>query len=47
MSGIHNGAQAIIRKQQPTAIFSFRDCLALNLCGSATFECIPEAITSF
>ena len=47
MSGKYNGAQAIIKEQYPSAIFSPCGCHTLNLCGNDAAECIPEAITYF
>ena len=45
MSGKYHGAQAIIKEQYPTAIFSPCGCPTLNLCGNDAAECIPEAST--
>ena len=47
MSGKYNGAQAIIKEQCPTAIFSPCGCHTLNLCGNDAAECVPEATTYF
>ena len=43
--GKYNGAQAIIKEQYPTAIFSPCGCHTCNRCGNDAAECIPEAIT--
>ena len=45
ISGKYNCAQATIKEQNPTAIFSPCGCHTLNLCGNDAAECIPEAIT--
>ena len=45
MSGKYHGAQAIIKEQYPTAIFSPCGCHTLNLYGNDAAECIPEAST--
>ena len=42
MSGKNNGAQAIIKEQYSTAIFSPCCNHTLTLCGNDTVECIPE-----
>ena len=47
MSGKYNGAQAIIKEQFPTAIFSPCHCHTLNLCCNNAAECIPVLITYF
>ena len=47
MSGFHKGAQAIIMKNNPLAIFSPCGCHSLNLCGVRSAECCTEVITFF
>ena len=47
MSGKWNGAQAIIKEQYPSAIFSPYGCHTPNLCGNNAAVCIPEAIIYF
>ena len=47
ISGKYNGAQAIIKEQNPTAVFSPCGSHTLNSCGNDAAECIPEAITYF
>ena len=47
MSGKYNGAQAIIKEQCPTAIFSPCGCHTLNLCGNDAAEYVSEATTYF
>ena len=47
MSGKYNGAQAIIYKQYPTAIFSPFGCHTLDSCDNDAAERIPEAIIYF
>ena len=46
-SGKYNGAQTIIKKQYPTAIFSPCGCHTFNLCRNDAAECISEASTYF
>ena len=43
----YNGAQAIIKEQYPTAMFSPCGCYTPNLCGNNAAECISEASTYF
>ena len=47
MSGSYKGAQAIIMKNNPLAIFSPCGCHSLNLCGVHSAECCPQVITFF
>ena len=47
MSGKYNGAQAIIKEQYPSAMFSLCYCHTPKLCGNDAAECIPEAIAYF
>ena len=47
MSGKYNGAQAIIKEQYPTTIFSPCGCHTFNLCGNDAADCISEASTYF
>ena len=47
MPGKYNGAQAMIKEQYPTAMFSLCGWHTLNLCGNGAAECIPEAITYY
>ena len=47
MSGSYKGAQAIIMKNNPLAIFSLCGCHSLNLCGVHSAECCPQVITFF
>ena len=47
MSGSYKGAQAIIMKNNPLAIFSPCGCHSLNLCGVHSAECCVQVITFF
>ncbi|CAL4068470.1 unnamed protein product [Meganyctiphanes norvegica] len=47
MAGKYKGAQARIKEQCSTAMFSPCGCHTLNLCGNDAAECVPEAITFF
>ena len=47
MSGSYKGAQAIIMKNNPLAIFSPCGCHSLNLCGVHSAECCAQVITFF
>ena len=47
MSSKYNGAPAIIKEQNPTAIFSLCGCHTLNLCGNDAAECILKSSTYF
>ena len=47
MSGKYSEAQALIKEQYPTAIFSPCGYHAINLRSNDAAECIPEAITYF
>ena len=47
MSGKHKGAQKVILKENPLALYSPCACHSLNLCGVHAAECCPDAITFF
>ena len=47
MSGSYKGAQAIILKDNPFAMFSPCGCHSLNLCGVHSAECCAQVITFF
>lgn len=47
MSGRYKGAQSLILKENPLAIFSPCACHTLNLCGNDAAECCSEAVTFF
>ena len=47
MSGSYEGAQAIIMKNNPLAIFSPCGCHSLNMCGVHSAECCAQVITFF
>ena len=45
MSGIHNGVQAVMRRQNDLALYSPCACHSLNLCGNNAAQCCPEVVT--
>ena len=47
MLGIHNGVQAVMRRDNEAALYSPCACHSLNLCGSNAAQCCPEVITFF
>ena len=47
MSGIHNGVQAVMRRDNEAALYSPCACHSLNLCGSNAAQCCSEVITFF
>ncbi|KAL5517239.1 hypothetical protein EMCRGX_G002743 [Ephydatia muelleri] len=47
MSGIHNGVQAVMRRDNEAALYSPCACHSLNLCGSHAAQCCSEVITFF
>ena len=47
MSGIHNGVQAVLRRDNEAALYSPCACHSLNLCGSNAAQCCPEVVTFF
>src|SRR6218665_155191 len=47
MSGIHNGVQAILQRENQWALYSPCACHSLNLCGSNAAQCCPDVITYF
>eukprot|EP00731_Ephydatia_muelleri_P000438 Em0001g438a len=47
MSGIHNGVQAVMRRDNEAALYSPCACHSLNLCGSNAAQCCSEVTTFF
>ena len=47
MSGIHNGVQAVLRRDNEATLYSPCACHSLNLCGSNAAQCCPEVVTFF
>ena len=49
MSGIHNGVQAVLLRENKFAIYMYSPCAChtLNLCGSNAAQCCAEVMTYF
>eukprot|EP00731_Ephydatia_muelleri_P006012 Em0003g260a len=45
MSGIHNGVQAVMRRDNEAALYSPCACHSLNLCGSNAAQCCSESLS--